>query len=334
MPLTHCILHKLERPVPAANIQLQLRDEENSCSDGIFSLFEQLKHSLLRSSQKRYGQFDTQRSDYILPGLLQDQQAGNSSFTSLSQKLAQQLQELLEAIDEVFSIYLLFAIERVMEQDYLYILWLDPTGANQINTDLEVQHTQYIDTQKLSYALKVHINEWADADSLKYLTLLASRGNQDITQAFTNWAGFTESVNLVEDTKEFLAIVDQYTEDLPEDKLKETKTKILDYCVDQDRIGSPVIFEELSQQVNESSPEDFSNFVREQQEQPKTEIFTDRSSLKRYLRFFGRDKNMSISFSADIIGEHIEYDEQNGTLVIKQIPKSLRQQLSRYQDSD
>lgn len=334
MPLTHCILHKIERPVPAANIQLQLRDEENSCSDGIFSLFEQLKHSMLRSSQKRYGQFDTQRSDYILPGLLQDQQAGSSSFTSLSQKLVQQLQSLLEDIDEVFSVYLLFAIERVMEQDYLYILWLDPMGASQINTDLEVQHTQYIDTQKLSYALKIHINEWADTDSLKYLTLLTSRGNQDVTQAFTNWAGFTESVNLVEDTKEFLAIVDQYTEDLPEDKLKETKTKILDYCVDQDRIGSPVIFEELSQQVNESSPEDFSNFVREQQEQPKTEIFTDRSSLKRYLRFFGRDKNMSISFSADIIGEHIEYDEQNGTLVIKQIPKSLRQQLSRYQDSD
>jgi nucleoid-associated protein len=334
MPLTHCILHKLERPVPGAEIQLQLREQDNSCTDGTFSLFEQLKHSLMRSSQKRYGHFDSQRGDLLLPGLLRDQQHGSSTFTSLTQSLGKKLKLLLEDIDEAFSAQLLFAIDRVMDQDFFYLLWFDHVEACHINSDQEVQSCQYVDTNKLNYGLKIHLNDWLEEDSPKYLTLLAGRGNRILAEAFSELSGFSEGIDLVEDTKEFLDIVDEYTEALPEDKLRETKSKILDYCVDQDRIGAPVVFEDLSQQINESSPEDFSNFVTEKQQTPKTEIHTDRSSLKRYIRFFGRDKNMSISFSADLFGGNIEYNEQTGTLVIKQIPKSLRQQLSRYRDSE
>jgi nucleoid-associated protein len=67
--------------------------------------------------------------------------------------------------------------------------------------------------------------------------------------------------------------------------------------------------------------------VAERQQAPAVEMYTDRSSLKRYVRYFGRDKNMSISFSADMFGQEIVYDEVAGTLTIKQIPKSLKQQL-------
>jgi nucleoid-associated protein len=334
MPLTHCILHKLERPVPGADIVIKLRDEDNSCTDGTFSLFEQLKHSMMRSSQKEYGHFDSQKSDLLLPGLLRDQQQGGSSFTSLTQAITKQLKLVLDNFDDAFSAQLLFAIERVMEQNFFYILWFDHVEACHINNQQEVEFCQYIDTNKVPYALKVHLNDWLDEESPKYLTLLSARGNKTLSEAFTEVSGFSTGIDLVEETKQFLDIVDQYAETLPEEKVRETKSKILDYCVDQDRIGAPVVFEDLSQQVNEQAPNEFSQFVAEKQPQPKTEFHTDRASLKRYIRFFGRDKDMSISFSSDLFGEDIEYNEHTGTLVIKKIPKSLRQQLSRYRSED
>ena len=82
-------------------------------------------------------------------------------------------------------------------------------------------------------------------------------------------------------------------------------------------------------ELNENAPTEFVNFVSENQQAPKVEMYTDRGSLKRYIRFFGRDKDMSISFSADMVGQDIIYDEHSGTLTIKRIPKSLKQQLKR-----
>ncbi len=138
----------------------------------------------------------------------------------------------------------------------------------------------------------------------------------------------------MEETREFLDIIDQYAETIPEEKVREYKSQVLDYCVEQDRVGQPVVFEEISTQLDEKQPQQFSNFISENQQLPKPEIRTDRSSLKRYIRFFGRDKNMSISFSADMFGENIVYDEQAGTLTIKEIPKSLRQQFQKHRQGN
>jgi nucleoid-associated protein len=329
MTLKHSIIHKIARPVPDSPLTTQARETENSCTGPIASLFEQLKRNYLGRSQKQYGHFDSEQGDNPLPGWLKDLQLGKSTFASFSKRLLDHLQNALGEYEDGFEAHLLLALERVLEQDRFYIFWITHAEAQHIANNLEVETARFIDSAKLQYAARINLDEWQEEDSQKYFSLLTAKGNKALGEAFTRFCGFSEGLDLVEDTREFLDIVDQYAQALPAESVREYKTRVLDYCMEQDRHGEPVVIKELSNQLNETAPEEFASFVSDKQQQPKAELHTDRSSLKRYIRFFGRDKNISISFSSDIFGEDIQYDELSDTLTIKKIPKSLKDQLKK-----
>lgn len=331
MTLKHCIIHKIERTVPGADINCEMREKENSIAGPVHSLIEQLKQSFQRSGQKLYGHFDTSNSENPLPQWIKEHQQEKSSFVSISHRAMAHLQQQLDSTEEAFAAHVLMVLDSVTEQDLLYIFWISHIDATYINSDLEASGTVYIDSNKLLYGAKVYIDEWLQQDSPKYLSLLTGRGNKPFSDAFTQFIGFTSGVDLVQDTDEFLQIVDQYTQSLPEEKINDCKNQVLDYCIEQNKQGAPIVFNDISSQLNEQEPERFASFVAEQQQSPTPEMYTDRNSLKRYVRYFGRDKHMSISFSADQIGQDIVYDAQTGVLTLKKIPTSLKQQLSQSQ---
>ncbi|MCR8923940.1 nucleoid-associated protein [Dasania sp. GY-MA-18] len=330
MPLNHCILHKLERSAPGGDINSQLSSEEANSSGPIFSLFEQLKHSFQRSAQKQFGHFDSSLEENPLPQWIKQQQQESISFISLSQNLVSDLSDKLDSSEDAFSAHILVALETVMEQKMLYVFWLEHSEALYIDSNLEVSTSSFINSKKMHYAIKCQLSEWLEEDNQKYLTMITSRGNKVITEAFTNSIGFAVGVDVKSETKEFLTIVNEFAEKLPEQQAKEYKEKVIDYCVERDSVGEPVVIKDLSSQLNESAPLEFSSFVSDKQETPLAAIHTDRSSLKRFIRFFGRDKDMSISFSSGRFGSDITFDEMSGRLTLNQIPKSLRQQLNKH----
>lgn len=339
MALKHCIIHFAERSNQGAHISSSLRDKENSLTGPAASLFEQMRSSFRRSSQKRYGHFDPEMSENPLPAWLKDQSAGKSSFAKFSQRVMEHFISKLETTEDPFTCHLMMAVESRLEQDYFYLFWINHSEAQQIDNQQEVELTRYIDSGRLHYALCLHLDDWLEYESQKYLSILTARGDKLVSEAFSFFTAFKEGLDLEKDTREFLDIVDNYShslsteKELPEEKVREFRNKVVDYCVDRDSIGEPIRIEELSQQLDEKQPKAFSRFVAQHQEDPRDEVYTHRPSLKRYIRFYGRDNDMSISFSADLIGHDIEYDASSGTLTIKKIPKSLRLQLQRHNQS-
>jgi nucleoid-associated protein len=53
----------------------------------------------------------------------------------------------------------------------------------------------------------------------------------------------------------------------------------------------------------------------------------DRRSLRRYVKFAGREKDLAISFSSYQLDERVRYDVEGDTLHISGIPAALRKQL-------
>ncbi len=327
MTLKHCIVHSIERTVPGAPVTTQLREKENPTTDASFSLFEQLKQTFQRSSQKQYGHFDREQGDNPLPGWLRQQREGSAGFVATSRRLLEHLQQIMEQHDEAFSAHILFAQESVMDEEQFYIFWINHIEASHIDAALDVATARYIDSGKLSYALRVFVDEWLEYQTRKYLTLITARGNKTLSDAFTRFVAFAEGLDVAEDTSEFLNIVDHYVDTLPEENSSDHKSRILDYCIEQDKVGAPVVFEDISSQLNDAAPQRFAEFVTEQQREPREQIYTDRRSLKRYMRYFGRDNAMSISFASELFGEDVIYDEQRDTLTLKRIPQSLKRQL-------
>ena len=330
MTLEHCIVHKIERVSPGSDIRTDIKTRESDGSGPVFSLFEQVKHSLQRSGQKQFGHFDQAQEDNPLPQWLKEQQAGKITFESLSARFINDLEIKLGDTEDAFDAHVLIAQEAVLGQQLFYIFWLTHHEAPCIDSDLEVGGSRYIDTQKIHYAIKLHMDDWLGEESHTYLTLVSSRGNKALGDAFGKSIGFGKGVNSKEETQEFLAIVDQYAESLPEEKVLENKAKVIEYCIEQDKVGEPVRIEEISSELDDKEPLQFSSFVSDRQQQKKPEVHTDRGSLKRYIRFSGRDKKMSISFDADRFGKDIVFEPDSGRLIISKVPKALEQQLSKH----
>lgn len=330
MALTHSIIHKIDRPTPGAAIATVTATAGQDGEGPAASLFEQLKRSFQRSSQKQYGCFDSERGSLPLPAFLQEFEQKKLDFDGLSLRLMQQLQSSLEDNGEAFSAHIMFALETTLGQSIIYMFWIPHVDALHINSDLGVSHSQYIDPARMPYGLRIHLDEWREGVSEKYLALMLARGNKPLADSIALFAGFHSSVDLEKDTGEFLDIADRFTEVLPDEKVDAFREQLIEYCLDRDSKGEAVHVEELSRNWDEENPQHFSDYVATHQEEEKPSLHMHRNSLKRYVRFSGRDKNISISFSARLMGDHVQFDPDSEQLVLRQVPKSLREQLKRH----
>ncbi|MET1254413.1 nucleoid-associated protein [Aliikangiella maris] len=334
MSIKNSIIHALKRTVDGGEISIQTRETEIPPEGPIVSLFTQLKQSFQRSAQRQYGLFDPQQSDNPLPGWLKQYEKESMSFLNVSKKITEHLKTKLEEIKEGLSAHILIVTEELLEEKQLYIFWINHTEAQYIDSELDVDIIEYIDGSKFQFALKLDFNQWQVENWQQYLSVITARGSKDLAHAFLQFCGFVSSVNLQEQTNEFLSIVDEYTQTLTPEESKQYKTKIVDYCVEQDMQGNAVNIKDLSEELNANDPEHFSTFVKEKQEDPKEEIYAHRNSLKKFVRFYGREKDLSISFSSDMMGDNVIFNPESGELILKSIPKALQQQLAKYLKQD
>lgn len=330
MSIKHCIIHSIKRTTEGGDISLKLRDSENTPEGPIVSLFTQLKQSFQRSAVRQYGLFDPEQGDNPLPGWLKQYESESMGFATVTKKMTEHLKSKLEEVSDGFSAHILYVVEELLEESQLYIFWINHTEAQYIDNDLDIDNLSYIEATKMNFVLKLDFNQWQVENWQQYLSAITSRGSKDISHAFLQFCGFLSSVNLQQQTNEFLGIVDEYAQTLTAEESKQYKNKIVDYCVEQDMQGNAVNIKSLSEELNSQEPEHFSDFVKEKQEDPKEEIYAHRNSLKKFVRFYGREKDLSISFSSDMMGENVIFNPQTGELTLKEIPKSLQQQLSKY----
>ena len=331
MPLKEIAITKLSRTDYSAAVSIKLCQDALDVEGPAYSLFEQAKQNLNKSAQKRFGFFDPEAENKQLLGLINNWQDEKFDFVSFANKTSSFMQQQFETADTPFDYVLILAHETILEQHYLYLLALPMKEMMQTNDVLEPLYTQVIDSAKLSFALRLHIEQYDDA-SPKYLTQVASKGAKDLSDAFIAFSNFKEGIDSKAETEEFVRLVEEYASDLDDEPQKDIKNQIMDYCVAQDQLGLPVLLDELSEQLDEESPDKFSEFVTAKQQKPNREVHTDRSTLKRYMRYFGRDNSLSINFSSERLGTDIFYQPAAGSLRIENIPKSLKKQLASFTD--
>lgn len=327
MALEHSIIHRLSRSSDTASISTQLNDSAHSEENAALSLFEQLRRVSGPSALRQVGQFDPERSDNPFPKLLDDLYEEKLPLTRVSEKLVKHLGHALDSYPEPFEAHLLFALDSSVNQKTLYIFWVEHQEALHITQALSLEDVHYIEPRNLVAAVTINLSDYRDLPDEKYLSLYISRGYKELGDCLEFFTAFTSDVNTAAETEAFLDIVEQYTSTLPEEETQSKRNDILDYCIEQNMAGEPVHIDVLSCVVNGDEPEAFTHFVSQHQENPKKSIYTHRPSLKRYGRLSGRDKDISLSFSADLIGESIEFDAQDNALIIRHLPKGLKEQL-------
>ncbi|RYE50481.1 MAG: nucleoid-associated protein, partial [Sphingobacteriales bacterium] len=145
---------------------------------------------------------------------------------------------------------------------------------------------------------------------------------------------FSDKHDVRSDTVKFLNTVDNFSATLDEDTAKITRTKVVDYCLAQNKAGKAVVIQDLSNTLSEEvksyEPERFARFVTSTLPEAKSEFITDATQLRSYARISGRNDSLSMSFASECLGKEIFYDPSTDSLTIKNIPPALKARLLKH----
>src|SRR5690554_626635 len=334
MALTSIISHHLLRPSPTASVELRLRPEPFAVSGKLEDLAYELKSNFIRKSGKNYGRFSSETSDFPFSAWLSEYRAGRLSFASFTQKATEHFKLELDKTDCLIDAYLFFIEEKIEAGEFLYVFMAEHLHGSYLDAELALDDSRYLDTQGFALAAKADLTDWEAGHSATYLSLLRSRGEKELSDAFANLVGFSDKYDIKSDTAQFLQIVEDYTQDLDEQDARVTRTKVVDYCLEQNKAGKSVVIADLSQtlanEIKKHEPEHFSRFVQEKQPEKKAEFIPDSSQIRNYVRISGRNDSLSMSFASECLGKEIVYDAEQDVLTIKNIPPALKAKLLKH----
>ncbi len=330
MALTHCIAHGLRRTGTESPVDLSLRDHELASTGYLEELVRELKHSYVGKAGKQYGQFDHDLSNSLVAQWLREFRDEKMSFERFTHKSAEHLQSMLTETDIVVDGHLIFALESLADADSLYVFLVLHNEGIYLDGELNLQTSRYLDVKGVVVAAKVDITAWLTEEDSSYLSVLRARGDKDLTDQFWKWIGFADQRDIAAETTAFLDVVSAYSDTLQEEDANVYRNKVIDYCLDQDKKGEPVVIRDLSEHVSGDEPERFVQFVENKQSEAPPQLIPDRRQLKQYVRISGRNDVLSMSFAADCLGESIVYDKDSDSLTITNIPSPLKLRLIKH----
>lgn len=329
MSIKHAIAHRLSRAVDG-EAQLTLREQELATEGRSETLLDKLKGSFLSRISREHGSFNTDEEKSPLQAALEAWLDGDTPFIDAVADLAQQFQALLDKHDVVFDGHLLCYEEKSFDHHLFHLFVATNTESLSFNEALEVVPSYAIDTGSSLFGIKVDLAEWRERRDYAYLSLLPPRGNPQLTEAFSALSGFSNGLNKEEATLAFLEGVERYARELPEEKVDDYRNQVVEYCMEREEQDAPVQLQALAESLEEIDSDSFIRKVGGEQAQENPEVMLDRRSLRRYVKFAGREKDLSISFNSYQLNKRVHYDAESDTLSINGLPSALRKQLQGH----
>ncbi|MDO6459728.1 nucleoid-associated protein [Granulosicoccaceae sp. 1_MG-2023] len=329
MATSEFITHSFSR-LEGGEAALRLRDTVVAPDDRVEDFVNELKHALQRRAARDYGVFSAENGE--LGSNLQkylDGELGDNPFVALSVQWMEKLREVLDELEITLQGHVVFVQEEHLGVQTFYIFVLSLKESMVINHNLEVETTRYVDFGSSLMAMRAELSLWQAGASKTYLTLAAPRGAGEWGDAFRALCGFENTVDKKSETSKFLEAVSGFSMELPDDKVTEFQSQVVDFCIESDKRGEAVAFDELGGVAREVGvdADKFVEKLAETQPADGEKIHVDRNSLKKFMRYVGREKDLAVSFSSAMIPERVVYDKDKDELTIKGLPKTLRKQL-------
>ena len=332
MPIRHCIVHLIEKKPDGTPAVLHARDTELAESQAIENMLADLNESYNAKQGKAWGFFHAESGAHPFSGWLKEYQEGNSDFTAFSRLAVEHLQKLMEESNLSTGGHVLFAHYQQGMTDYLAIALLHHSEGVAVTDSLDVQAAKHLDLSQLHLAARINMSEWKNnASSKQYISFIKGKNGKKVSEYFRDFIGCQEGVDGPGETRTLLKAFSDFveSEDLPEEAAREKTKTLVDYASSQARMGEPMGLQELSGLIDEERPRAFYEHIRNKDYGLSPEIPADKRTLSQFQRFTGRAEGLSISFEAHLLGSKIEYDETQDTLVIRNLPTQLTDQLKR-----
>lgn len=332
MPLLQSIVHRLDPSLDGERLTLTAAPSLAESDDPAMTSLVNTLNDTYNTKAKGWGRFAEEGEQAgPLVAWLRDYRAGAQDFTQLStaiaERLARELQEQLSV-----SGYLLLAHMRQGDTETLFIALVHQREGIGINQTHQAVPAAQLNTSQLTLAARVNLTQWqSESPGAQYVSFLKDRGGKKLAEGMVALLGMEEGIDAPAETRTLLKAFSDYVEkeDFDDEASREKTDTLVDYANEQLRRGEPMTLEELSGLVDEQQPKAFYDHIRNADYGLSPEIPPDKRTLSQFRRFTGRAGGVSISFDSHLLGSSIEYDATQDRLIIKQVPKQLREQLTK-----
>jgi nucleoid-associated protein len=328
MPIQHaCISHISFSP--EAGLSRSRPSSELATEGASEQLLADVKRSFLARITREHGSFSRERGESGFADELNKFLDKQSTFLELESALSQRFETLVESLKIEFDAHLLFFIEKSLNNHFFYLFVAGMNEALTINSELQIATTHSIDTSASLYGIKVDLIEWREHQNYAYISLQAPR-QQELAALFYQFTGFENGIDKREQTLAFLNGIENFSKTMPEEQQKEYRTKVVDYCMECDEMDAPVDLSTLAREVEGIDQDEFLRVMSDYTPEEERQLMVDRRSLRQYIKFAGRERDLAISFSAHQLNNRVQYDAHSDTLSIKGLPSALRKQLQGH----
>lgn len=338
MPIQHCIVHDIDKANGEQPASLRVASAELSAS----ALLEELLsgfHDAYHAKTKAWGHFLTQEVDETgstptFAAGLADYLDGRLDFVAFSRSVAERLLTLVDAHLST-SGHLLCIDYRQGETHYLGLALLHQRDGFGIDNALKVVPAAQLNLARMSLGLRINLTQWRSGEASRhYVSWIHDRGGRKLSEDLAALLGAAEGIDATGETRTLLKAFSDYVEqeDIGEEQSREKTEVLIDYANEQASRGEPITLEELSELLDEQQPKAFYDHIRNADYGLSPEIPPDKRTLRQFRRFTGRAGGVSISFDSHLLGSSIEYDESQDRLIIKQVPKQLKEQLKQRKE--
>ena len=332
MPIRHSAIHLIDKKPDGSPAVLSTSDNELADSQARDNLLSDLNESYNAKQGKAWGLFHGESGAYPFSGWLRAYLSGTQDFIGFTWQAVEHLQKLMEESNLSTGGHVLFAHYQQGMTEYLAIALLHHSEGVAVGDALDVAPAKHLDLGQLHMAARINISEWQNnANSRQYISFIKGKNGRRINDYFRDFIGCQEGIDAPGETRTLLKAFSDFveSEDLGEDSAREKTCTLVNYATSQAKLGEPISLEELASLLDEERPAAFYDFIRNKDYGLSPEIPADKRTLNQFRRFTGRTEGLSISFEAHMLGSKIEYDQAGGTLVIRDLPTSLVDQLKR-----
>ncbi|MAX33935.1 MAG: hypothetical protein CME72_12820 [Halomonadaceae bacterium] len=332
MEIREAIVHGFEKEAQSNDVEFHPRDTNSS----VDAMMQHLGQEVLKVYGRRSdtnGTFDADETTYPFASLLRNYHHQQQSLVDFSVAACNLIAAQMRQSYLATGGYAFFIRYANQGNDWLLVLMLKLKPGTSINEEtLELLPNLSFDISHLHEAARINLDKWSSGDQ-PYLSFIKKiSGKDDVSKYFRLALGCTEYTDSRFNTQQIVDALNRYCEEngVEGDDRLEARKQLHDYFEEKHNSDDKSVnLVALSARINDSEPEAFRNFVKDN-EIPISDVFTPSKTiygkLRRIKRKFG---NVSVSFSAeDVEHDLIDYDTE-GTLYIRNIPESLMQDIRR-----
>ncbi|XKU40547.1 nucleoid-associated protein YejK [Pseudomonas [fluorescens] ATCC 17400] len=332
MPVLHSAIHKIDKKPDGSPAVLFLGASEQVESQARDDLMHQFNESYNSTAGKGWGFFHAESGAFPLSGWLGKYLAGVGDFLKFSTIAVEHLVKLMEESNLTTGGHALFCHYQQGLTEYLIIALVQETEAVTMTEELSLLTIKRLDLDHIRLACRINISEWQNnPQSKQYISYIKGKQGRRINEYFRDFIGCQEGIDGPSETRTLLKAFSDFveSEDLPEESAREKTHTLVSYSMAQAKLGEPITLGELSGLIDEDQPKNFYDFIKAKDYGLSETLPPDKKTLNKFRRFTGRAEGMSISFEAHPLGNKIEFDEEGGTLTLRNLPAPLTNQLRR-----